>query len=588
MIIIGISMSHDGTITVLKDGKNIFSIGEERLNRIKSYIGFPFKALEYIVQQGIIKPEAVDQIVIGTHAQFPASHKEMFAFCLNEDKIYYDFQNHDKPAGFYIGDQEWEKIKTDAECKAYVEGKLKSIFAAQGITAPISFADHHQCHATAAYYASGFKEALAITLDSYGDGLSATVTMCRNGNIERIHEEPYDHSLGSLYSEVTKACGFRISRHEGKITGLAAYGDPAKSEAYFDTCVQVKDGKIHIQLEKNDILSKLIRVSGNFISGIKDTRPERIIKELRHLSKEDLSAGVQRMLEKRAVEFISYWVQKTGIRNIVVSGGVFANVKANQRIAELKEVEEFFVYPDMGDGGNAYGGAVHYYFQHTKNSIPYSSLHDVYLGPAYSAEEIETELKKHPTIAYHKSNDVAEETGALVFDNKIVGWFQGAMEYGPRALGNRTILASPTDKTINKWLNDRLKRTEFMPFAPSCLYEYADELFLIPKESLKYAAMFMTITFDMKEEWVKKAPAVAHIDKTARPQLVTADSNPRYYAFLKAYHRLSGLPLVINTSFNVHEEPIVCSPLDGVKPLLSGVIDYLVIGDYVCKLKPAE
>ncbi len=585
MTILGISMSHDGTLTVLENGKNIFSIAEERLNRVKSYMGFPFRALEYVVKN-VVKPESIDLVVVGTQSEFPASHKEMFAFILNEDKKYYDFQNQAKPKDFYINDTDWESITTDEQCKQYVLKKLKSLLGKHNITAPIQFVNHHLSHAAAAYFASGYKEALSVTVDAYGDGLCSSVYICKGTTMEKIHEEPFYNSIGTLYSEVTKACGFKMSRHEGKITGLAAYGDPKKSEQYFDTCTRVTDGNFEIKLAKNDLLSKAIRVTGNYLVGVKETRATRIIRDIRKkLSDADLAAGVQLMLEKRLVEYISYWQKKTGMHNLAVCGGVFANVKANQRVSEIKEIDNLFVYPDMGDGGNAYGAAAYTYYSTQNNTPAFSPLKDVYFGPSYSAALIEDYLKQFPQVQYKKSAEVEKETAALVHGNKIVGWFQGGMEYGPRALGNRSIVASPTDATINKWLNDRLKRTEFMPFAPSCLYEYADILFNIPKEGFKYPAMFMTITFDMKEEWVKKAPAVAHIDKTARPQLVTEQSNLKYYNLLKEYHKISGLPLLINTSFNVHEEPIVCSPEDGVKPLLSGVIDYLVIDDFICSLK---
>ncbi len=586
MTILGISMSHDGTLTIFENGKHIFSIAEERLNRVKAYIGFPFKALEYVIKNNILKAENIDLVVIGTHSEFPASQKEVFAFALTEDKKYYDIQNNAKPKDFYLNDANWQSVSTDEQCKQYVDSKLKGLLGKYKITAPIEYVNHHLSHAAAAYFGSGYNEALAITVDAYGDGLCSSVYSCKGNKMEKLHDEPYYNSIGTLYSEVTKACGFKMSRHEGKITGLAAYGDPEKSEDYFDKCTGVENGNFIIKLAKNDAISKATRVAGNFITGVKESRSGRIIRDIRKkLNDADLAAGVQLMLEKRLVEYISYWQKKTGLRNVVVCGGVFANVKANQRVSEIKEIDNLFIYPDMSDGGNAYGAAAYTYFSTKNNTREFNPLKNVYFGPSYSSTYIEDYLKQFPKIQYKKSSEVEKETAALIHGNKIVGWFQGGMEYGPRALGNRSIVASPTDATINKWLNDRLKRTEFMPFAPSCLYEYADELFNIPKESFKYAAMFMTITFDMKEHWVKKAPAVAHIDKTARPQLVTETSNPKYYKLLKEYHKISGLPLFINTSFNVHEEPIVCSPEDGVKPLLSGVIDYLVIDDFICSLK---
>lgn len=583
MLIIGISLSHDGTITVFKDGKHIFSVAEERLNRIKSYIGFPFRGLEYVAKN-VINPAEVDFIIVGTHKHFPPALKETIAFCLTEDKKYYDFQNEEKPDGFYIGDKDWEKITTEAELNRYAENKITQLTSTYGIKAPVKFLNHHLSHAAAAYYASGFKDALSITMDAYGDGLCSTVYDCRNNKMVKLHEEPYYNSIGQLYSEVTKSCGFKKSRHEGKITGLAAYGNPKRTESYFDACIQVRDGKFKIQLQHNYLFSRGLRATANFFRKRKENYNERIIKDIRKgLSDADLAAGIQHSLEKNIVEYISWWQKKTGLTRLVLCGGVFANVKANQRASEIPGVDELFIYPDMGDGGNAYGAAAYYYFHELKNVPLFKPLENVYFGPSYPEDYLKKVLDNNPALSYRRSAEIEKDAALMIHEGKIVGWFQGSMEYGPRALGNRSILASPVDTTINKWLNERLKRTEFMPFAPSCLFEYADELFEIRKAGFKYPAMFMTITFNMKEKWLKKAPAVAHIDNTARPQLVTPDSNPKYYRLLKEYLNISGLPLLINTSFNVHEEPIVCSPEDAVKPLIAGVIDVLILDNYVCE-----
>jgi len=280
-------------------------------------------------------------------------------------------------------------------------------------------------------------------------------------------------------------------------------------------------------------------------------------------------------------------VEKTGVRDVVTAGGVFANVKLNQRIAELPNVDSFFVFPDMGDGGNAYGAAILAYRKDATTPPPYERITDVYLGPSFTNDEVEAELKKHADISYEKVSDITKETARLIADKKIVGWFQGRMEYGPRALGNRSVVAHPTDASINKWLNDRMKRTEFMPFAPSCLSEAADELFDIKKASMKSPAEFMTITFAMKPEWATKAAAVAHVDGTARPQLVRKETNPRFHALISHYKDITGLPLVINTSFNVHEEPIVCSPAHAIASLKNGMIDVLAIEDFIARKKVA-
>lgn len=581
MTILGITITHDGTLCVFKDGKIVFSIGEERLNRVKCYIGFPFRALEYVVKEGIIDPKNVDLVAVSSGV-FKKEWARSYAFELVEDKKYYDFVNFKEPKDFYIADEGWKKVSSNAQCKEYVEQKIKALLAKSGIEAPITFVEHHLSHAASAYYSSGKDKALAITLDGEGDTLSATVSICEKGKIERIHSEPVKNSIGYLYSEVTKYCGFRATRHEGKITGLAAHGDINRSKDHFEKEVICKDGHLYFKkgvfpftlLEFIKIKLKLTR-DGNLW--------QRIIFGLGDISHKDMAAGVQYILEKRVSDFVSYWVDKTGIQDVVTAGGVFANVKLNQKIAELPNVKSFFVHPDMGDGGNAYGAAAYEYFK-TTSYTPHR-IQNVYLGPDFSNEEIEKILSTYPELTFTKSNDIAKDTAKLIANNVIVGWFQGRMEYGPRALGNRSIVASPVDATINKWLNERMKRTEFMPFAPSALYESADEAFEISKNTSKFPAEFMTITFDMKKNWAKKAPAVAHVDGTARPQLVRKESNPKYHALISEYKKLTGIPMVINTSYNVHEEPIVCRPEEAIKSLISGVVDVLAVGDYLAKKK---
>jgi carbamoyltransferase len=581
MTILGISLTHDGTLTIVKDGVNIFSIGEERLNRRKAYIGFPFEALRYVLAHGVVEPASVDIVAISS-GMFKKEWARSFAFELTEKKRYYDIQNDKAPADFFMDDTEWEHVTSDEECKAYVTKKIRALLDEQHIAAPIEFHDHHLCHTASAYIGSGKREALVVTLDGEGDVVSGTISTARDGVITSLCRMPVTASIGYLYSEVTRKCGFKMSRHEGKITGLAAYGGPQKSSAYFNRAVQVIDGAITFPGQGTTFAANLwyrLRAklglrpyAGNFWRAI--------IEDAGPLSKEDLSAGVQWVLEEKVAELVSYWVAKTGIGDVAVAGGVFANVKLNQRIAELAAVNSVFVFPDMGDGGNAYGAAMLSAYAHGHTWAALRMEH-AYLGPAFSHNEVQEELEKHPELTWRVSPDITKEAAELVANKKIVGWFQGRMEYGPRALGNRSVIAHPTDASINKWLNDRMKRTEFMPFAPSCLSEAADELFYIQKPSMKIPAEFMTITFTMKEAWAQKAPAVAHIDGTARPQLVRKDTNPRFHALITHYRTLTGLPLLINTSFNVHEEPIVCSPKDALSSLKNGMIDVLAIEDFI-------
>jgi carbamoyltransferase len=587
MTIIGISPTHDGTLTVIRDGKNVFSIGEERLNRIKAYIGFPFKAVRYIVEENIISPDEVDEIAISLES-FTLSHKRTYAFVFTENKKYYDIQSEKKPSDFFIDDEEYLSVKTEQELKAYVTKKVKNIFSEVGIDAPVSFVNHHLCHAASTYYSSGFESALAITMDGIGDWISATVYDCEKGQMDKLSETDHLGSVGFLYSAVTKKCGFIGGRHEGKITGLAAYGDYKKHEKCFDNLTEISDGKLRYVNPKDGLsfMGKVERKLKSYV-GVKALQgQDKLIRRCGELSKEDLAASIQHHLEKRIVEIVKYWLQETGKKTIVLAGGVFANVKFNQHISEIAEVESLYIYPDMGDGGNAYGAAIYRHFQKNSYNSQISKIKNVYYGPEFDNEYIQRVLESvSDKVEFKKSANIAKDTAKAIANNNIVGWFQGRMEYGPRALGNRSILASPVDRTINKWLNERMKRTEFMPFAPSCLYEYADDVFEIQKESLKYPAQFMTITFKMKEKWAKKAPAVSHIDQTARPQLVTKEVNSKYHELLSEYYRLTGLPMCINTSFNVHEEPIVCKPQEGLDSLLSGVIDVFACGDYLATMR---
>ena len=583
MVVLGINISHDSSISIVKDGQHLFSIAEERINRIKVYTGFPFKSLRYIIDNQIIQPEEITDISISS-SFFSKKWAFTYAFELTEDRLYYDVLNESKPKNFYINDSDYLSIRDKRSCKAYVGTKLKNIFETFNISAKIHYVDHHFAHACAAYYASGFKKALSITMDGVGDRLSSTVNICENGTVTKVSETDGKNSVGLLYSEVTKMCGFKVARHEGKITGLAAHGDFSAYEDCFDKLLKYKDGKI---LHNDPITNKVKRVILSILNGKKIGRSRSLLSLCGKLSDKDLAASIQNLVEKVIKRNIEYWINETKIYNVVLGGGVFANVKVNQHVSEIANLKELFIFPNMGDGGNAYGSAAFVYFSKNKH-IPLKTK-NVYLGPEFSNQYIKKMLDRHKDkVEFYLSKDICKDTAQLLSSNKIIGWFQGRMEYGPRALGNRSIIASPVDSSINQWLNERMERTEFMPFAPSCLYEFADELFEITNEKLKYPAEFMTITFNMKEKWTEMAPAVSHIDKTARPQLVTKEANPKYHNLLRHYYELTGLPLFINTSFNVHEEPIVCLPEEGLKSLLSGVIDYFCIGDFICHLKSSN
>lgn len=583
--ILGLCISHDSTLSVLRDGQHVFSIAEESLTRIKSYLGFPFQALDYIVKQDIVDPNDVHAIAISID-HFHGGDNRALEFLLARDRLYYDIQNEPRPEEFYLKNPRFSKSDTDKDVRQKVKQAIAEAAQNAGIhiTADkVICVNHHLAHAAAGYYSSDFNDPLVITLDGEGDLMSGSVCIENENGLERLAFIHQNDSLGKIYSQLTRQLGYKIARHEGKITGLAAYGDPTKGEPILSACIRWIDGIPYYKRRKSDRI--LAGLKGLFADHpwpgfAKKTR--YFAEKIKHLSAQDQAASVQSFLEKQACFFIAEWIKRTGKKKLILSGGVFANVKLNQRIAALDGVDEMFVFPNMGDGGIAVGAAQ---IAHTRifNKAPdRSRLNDVYLGPDFSADMIERILSAHTSVFDISTPDnLIDKVACLIHQGKIIGWFQGRMEYGPRALGNRSILARPTEKELNNILNKRLSRTEFMPFAPSCLFEHAHTCFHIDKDPLTYPAEFMTITFNVKKDWADRVQAVSHVDNTARPQLVRKQTNPKYYALIKAYYELSGIPMIVNTSFNNHEEPIVCHPNQALNALERGIVDYLVMEDHL-------
>jgi carbamoyltransferase len=373
--------------------------------------------------------------------------------------------------------------------------------------------------------------------------------------IRRVHKLEYPHSLGTFYESVTSSLGFKPSRHEGKIVGLAAYGDP------------------NILLDL--VLSRFVQEPGSFrILESNNIYFSRYLSTL--FPKIDVAAAYQRALEIISTNYIRHYVQETGIDTVVLAGGVAANVKMNQRIFEIPGVKRIFIYPNMGDGGCGTGAA---FLANAKSLQERETYQSVYFGPDYSDEIIAAELKA-AGLAFEHVVPIEPVVARLIHEGKVVGRFSGRMEYGPRALGNRSILYRATEPEVNQWLNQRLGRTEFMPFAPVTLFEARHRCYK-NIEGAVLAAQFMTITLDCTDYMKRTCPAAVHVDGTARPQLIREAVNPSYYNIVREYYRLSGIPSLINTSFNMHEEPIVNSPKDAVRAFLQGNLDYLAISNFL-------
>jgi len=552
MKILGIQDSHDSGIALIEDSKVVFAINEERLNRIKLCRGFPRNSIEMLLDK-YVKAEEIDKIIIGSkYIDFEGEELDNF----NRKSI----SSFSSFAGPFLKTGLWTSIHKIIFKVMFRkrEKEIKKILGKYGFKCYVEFVDHHLAHASSAYYTGGKNNALVITSDAAGDALSGSVYIGNNGKLKKIKEINSYNSLGKLYSYVTEICGFKACRHEGKITGLAAYGRPEYIDVFNNMVCYKKGGFVNLSNTKHE------------------RSKEKILKEIgKDYNRENLAASVQQHLENEMIKFMKYWLKKTGMRNVVLAGGVFANVKLNQRILELDNVDSIYIHPNMGDGGLALGAA---YYANGKSPI---IIDDIYFGPEYSEEEIENALKESK-VKYKKYGGVEREIAKLINEGKVIARFNGRMEYGPRALGNRSILYHAKDKTVNDWLNKRLGRTEWMPFAPVTLEEYKDKNYLDTKGG-EHAAKFMTITFDCSKEMGEKCPAVVHVDNTARPQLINEKTNKSYYNIVKEYYKLTNIPTIVNTSFNMHEEPIVCSPKDAIRSFKKGHLDVLAIGNFIVK-----
>jgi carbamoyltransferase len=430
------------------------------------------------------------------------------------------------------------------------------------------FYNHHRAHALPALFHTGWPEALLFTADGGGDHVVYSARRFRDGRLDELFGGEADSlarpqrqkeadSIGELYGAVTQALGFKRVRHEGKVLGLAAFGTP-RHAATFDAFYRVTDeGEIKATAS--------VRTIGATVKRLAATIP-----------REDLAASVQQTLENVMLQAFERLLARHPTRHLGLSGGVFANVKLTQRIAERFPLDEVFVFPAMSDQGQADGGVLDFLLARDGLetwSARRAPLAHVYRGGDYMGDA-DAAFARGGAKRIAES-DVAEATAAVIAEGGIVGTYLGRMEYGPRALGARSIMARATDRAINDWLNQRLDRTEFMPFAPVVRAERVDELFRLPK-SLHYTANFMTVTCDVHDAWRERIPAVVHVDGTARPQIIHRAQNALYYDILHAYERQTGIAALINTSFNVHEEPIINRPEEALRALTDKRVDYLV------------
>ena len=463
----------------------------------------------------------------------------------------------------------------------------------------VIFLDHHFCHAVGAFHASEYKKSLIVTCDGKGDDKCHKTFVANkneNGfsNFKLISSSKAIDSIGFFYSAVTQFLGFKPLRHEGKITGLAAYGEKNTQDIKSPVELTFNGLSLRNTLMQNErksryvLFKKFIKLNPKLFfkslinsSEIEMRYYELILKNFlkKHftgVNRETVARYAQDELENKISNLILNTLKMHDVENICLSGGVFANVKLNQIIKE-KTKKNVFVMPGMDDGGLSIGAALYIYEK--KSSLPVrENFKQIYFGPSYTDESILLNIKKF-NFSFEKIEKIEKKIAQKLFEEKIVGRFNESMEWGPRALGNRSILASPKNQDINQILNKRLNRTEFMPFAPIILDNKCDTYLYNYKDEYK-TLEFMTMTLNVKEDKKNQIPAVTHVDNTARPQSVKKENNESLYQILEEYEKLSGIAALVNTSFNLHEEPIVCSPYDALRALEQGAVDYLAMGNY--------
>lgn len=579
MYILGINPSHNATAAIMKDGKVVACVSEERFNRKKNYWGFPTKSLQFCLEQLNISASDVNLVVISSTI-FPAS-PELGYSKSNLAQLPYNFMKISQRLWReYI---EWYlpflKIFEQTSYKFLVkvmepilQRQIRRILNELGFeNKKIIFADHHTCHAYTAFYGApflekGIKDVLVVTCDGEGDLVSATVGVFKRGKYQILSKTDQYNSIGTFYSEVTQFLGMKALEHEYKVMGLAPYASEKYAEKLYE---KVKDW-IRVNKEKLEI--ETIVSSYNF--------RKLFNKYLRDYRFDIVAALAQMLCERKVLELVEEAIKNTGVRNVVVSGGVFMNVKMNKLISESKEVRKFFVFPSCGDESNAFGACYFGFMKLTKKELP-KPIRDLYLGPEFNEREIREALMKYKDLKVYKPKNLDIKVAELLKKGEVVARFAGRSEWGARSLGNRTLLADPANFLVVEKINRMIKSRDFwMPFAPVIMDEQKDRYLNLYKK--QDCGQYMIMAYDTKEDSREDIIAAIHpYDKTARPQILSKDWNEDLWRILNEFRKLTGRGALLNTSFNIHGEPIVGSPDDALSTLKRSGLKYLVLGDHM-------
>lgn len=569
--------THESGAAVLRDGRWLSAVSEERLDRQKMSDAAPAEAIDAALEVAGVRVSEIDHLAVSDDLGVEGYHRSRVRFKKAQ------FRETWAAAGPYFGWRLWRlgeyyrrMLLTNRRSSAKRQRRwdaLREDLRRRGFAGQIHSYEHGYNHACTAYYCSGFQDdCLVFVMEAAGFINASSVYLGREGRLEKILDIPWPHSPGRFYETITLLLGFRPARHEGKITGLAALGDPAVLGDYARRL-------FHLREDRDDFyLSPLIHLWRWDYRRRQPNRPPP--PPLHRYPREHIAAAWQAALEDAVVGLVRRFLRRyPHVRHVALAGGVHGNVKLNQRINELEQVEELYVHPGMSDCGQPVGAALACWAEHEDQPRPFRH-ETVYLGPAPREEDIRR-LTEEYQLVFEDTRDEEELTDRvadLLAANQIVALCRGPMEYGPRALGARTIMYAATDPTVNDWLNQQLRRTEFMPFAPVTLAEDAPRCYVQGNKSA-YTAAYMTVCYNCTEEMKTRCPAVVHVDGTARPQYISRRQNPFYYDILKKYKDRTGLSSVVNTSFNMHEEPIVCTAEDALKAFVASNLDALVLGN---------
>jgi len=564
MITLGIHDGHTATACLVKDGKIIAVVSEERLNRIKEWGGFPELAIKECLRIAGVMPEDINGIgVVGIMKPTlpqdyyrPHFYKRIFGVLSRMDFHRILGSNKMvKPA---------QTILSMLRNKKEIENKLLTL----GFKTKPSFYEHHFLHAATAHLTCWFNHSknLVLTSDGSGDAVSASVNIAEKKEIKRIAAISHYHSISELYTQVTQYLGMKPMSHEYKVMGMAPYAKKEYAKKTYDVF------KKYFRLNADSMCFE--NISGHW----KWQYLGKFQKDLQGHRFDNIASAIQTLFEEIITEWAKNCIIKTGIKNVVLSGGSFMNVKANNLILNLPEVENLFIFPSCGDESLAIGAALVKYLE-LKPDGEIEPLGPIYFGLEFSDDEIERVLGNYSGLIVKKIENIEDFIAQELTKGKVIGRFAGRMEFGARALGNRSILADPRNRDVIKKINEAIKNRDFwMPFAPSILEERADDYIVNPKG---FYAPYMIMAFPTKTKAHSDLIAALHpYDLTCRPQIVRKEWNPKYYRLLKKFEELTGVGGILNTSFNLHGEPIVCSPKDALETFIKSGLDGLALGNF--------